>query len=75
MQTSQPATEVCREMWAWSIASPGSGRVYPRRAQCGIIVRPKNQEILGEGLLLVRSSAFQHSQAFIFPFRRQNWTF
>ena len=37
-------TEVCREMWVRSIASPPWGRVYPPRAQCTIFVRPKNQE-------------------------------
>ena len=40
-QTSQPATEVCREMWVWSIASPLWGQVYPPSAQCTIIVCPK----------------------------------
>ena len=50
-QTSQPATEVCCEMWVWSIASPPRGRVYTPRAQCGIIVHPKNHEILGHAPL------------------------
>ena len=40
-QTSQLATEVCREMWALSKASPPRGRVYPPRAQCGIIAAQK----------------------------------
>ena len=29
-QTSQPATEVCCEMWVWSIAHPPRGQVYPQ---------------------------------------------
>ena len=47
VQTSQPTIEDSREMWIWSIASPPRGRGYPPRAQCSIIVRPKNHEILG----------------------------
>ena len=50
-QTSQPATEVCRDMWVWSIASPPRGRVYPPRAQCGIIVCPKIMKFLGSAAL------------------------
>ena len=41
MQTTQPATEISREIWLWSIASPPRGWVYHPCAQCGIIVNMK----------------------------------
>ena len=41
MQTTQPATEISREIWVWSIASQPRGWVYHPRAQCDVIVRMK----------------------------------
>ena len=74
-QSSQIATEVCREMWVWSIASPPRGQVYSPCAQCSIIFCLKNHKILSPtplGNNYIGPVWFGILRPSFFPFRCKN---
>ena len=75
-QTSQPATEACRETMVRSKhLHQGGGSTLHTRNVALLSARNFRPRPTGERLLSMKSSAIRHSRALFISFRRQNWMF